>query len=222
MAKRSIMFIGAPMNFSLRGLQVTLIKYSIVKKPMEKWSMIPMMLRRSGNSTIPCSSVCSSSMVETMKVTVEMSTMVKEKKAQNLSCSLSEKLRMSRTWQCYLSKGTPKCSKARFFVYPMHWVRIVHYIIIITIVLNIMITITPFNFLTAHFWNLKTICFTYSSYMFFSEKWKTHLHEDNDPREKRTYFQNLLHQPASSPSWLPRYRRPSRSGKSGECQDKTT
>ena len=88
MAKRSIMFIGAPMNFSFFGLQMTLMRYSMVKKPMEKWSMTPMMWRRRGNSTIPCSSVCSSSMVETMKVTVEMSTIVNEKKAQNLQSEI--------------------------------------------------------------------------------------------------------------------------------------
>ena len=72
------------MNLSFLGAQRSRTRYSMVKKQTVKWSMTPMMARMKGSSTMPSSFSSSSSIVEMMKVTVETSTMEREKKAQNL------------------------------------------------------------------------------------------------------------------------------------------
>ena len=84
MAHKSIMFIGPFMNFIFLGLQARRVKYSRVKKATVMRSMTLMICRSRGNSTSPSSLYWSSSMVEMMKVKVEIRTIEREKNAQKL------------------------------------------------------------------------------------------------------------------------------------------
>lgn len=77
-----------PHRFYL-GAQASRRRYSRLKKPMVITSMTFMICRRMGSSTSPSAFTCSSSMVDMIKVKVEIRTIVREKKAQNLNKSQS-------------------------------------------------------------------------------------------------------------------------------------
>ena len=104
--------MGPRINFNFLGLQISLTKYSSVKKLTVITSMTLMICKRSGYSTSPSSLYWSSSMVEMIKVKVEMRTMVREKNAQNLKycgCKILFIYMALHVPSCFTSPGVFHC-----------------------------------------------------------------------------------------------------------------
>ena len=112
MAHKSIMFIGPFMNFIFLGLQASRRKYSAVKNITVMTSMTLMIWRSRGNSTSPSSLYWSSSIVDIIKVKVDIKTIESEKNAQKLERGYIKYLwthvMLKNTVQFCLSKDTLK------------------------------------------------------------------------------------------------------------------
>ena len=106
------MFIGPFINFIFLGLQASRRKYSAVKNTTVMTSMTLMIWRSRGNSTSPSSLYWSSSIVEIIKVKVDIKTIESEKNAQKLERGYIKYLwthvMLRNTVQFCLSKDTLK------------------------------------------------------------------------------------------------------------------